>query len=136
MKKSRCIWRSASAALAVCLAPALGVAERVEPHATHEQMTNAGVKVMPRPKAWDDINTPLTAAVTAANPLEVQLCTSYRSPYAYLGMDRYAALEQDYNVKIDVKYVFPIAIRDPSFFAKASDYRYLYDPHDMARIAN
>jgi len=73
--------------------------------------------------------------VTAANPLEVSLCTSYRSPYAYLGMDRYAALEQDYNVKVDVKYVFPIAIRDPSFFAKASDYRYLYDPHDMARIA-
>jgi 2-hydroxychromene-2-carboxylate isomerase len=98
-------------------------------------MKNAGVKIMPRPKAWDDIDKPLTAAVTAANPLEVTLCTSYRSPYAYLGMDRYAALEQDYNVKVDVKYVFPIAIRDPSFFAKASDYRYLYDPHDMGRIA-
>ena len=66
--------------------------DHVVPPAGHEKkMVNAGIKVMPRPKAWDDINTPLTASVTAANPLEVTICTSYRSPFAYLGMDRYAA---------------------------------------------
>jgi 2-hydroxychromene-2-carboxylate isomerase len=96
---------------------------------------NANVKVMPRPKAWDDIDKPLTAPVTAKDPLEVHLCTSFRSPYAYVGMDRYAALEQDYNVTIIPRYVYPIAIRDPGFFAKAPDYRYLYDPHDMKRSA-
>ena len=96
---------------------------------------NANVKIMPRPKAWDDIDTPLTASVTAKNPLKVDLCTSYRSPYAYVGMDRYAALAQNYNVEITPRYVYPIAIRDPDYFAKASDYRYLYDPHDMQRSA-
>jgi len=128
-------WTAGLAAL-LWLAPLVASAQDAHvPSADHDAMKNAGVKIMPRPKAWDDIDKPLTAAVTAKNPLEVDLCTSYRSPYAYLGMDRYAALEQDYNVKVDVKYVFPIAIRDPNFFAKASDYRYLYDPHDMARIA-
>lgn len=112
--------------LALLLLPSAGFAE---------EMKNADVKVMARPKAWDDIHKPLTASVTATNPLEFDLCTSFRSPYAYLGMDRYAALEQDYNVKVNVRYVFPIAIRDANFFAKAPDYRYLYDPHDMEREA-
>ncbi len=96
---------------------------------------NVDVKIMPRPKAWDDIKKPLTAPVTAKNPLDVYLATSFRSPYAYLGMDRYAALAENYNLKIHVRYIFPIAIREPSFFAKAPDYRYLYDPHDMQREA-
>lgn len=135
MKNSHGIRCAAVLAVLLWLVPLFASADTVVPRGDHEAMKNAGVKVMARPKAWDDIDKPLTAAVTAANPLEMQLCTSYRSPYAYLGMDRYAALEMDYNVKVDVKYVFPIAIRDPSFFAKASDYRYLYDPHDMARIA-
>lgn len=128
-------WTAVLAVL-LWLVPLVASAQEAHvPPADHDAMQNAGVEIMPRPKAWDDINKPLTAAVTAKNPLEVQLCTSYRSPFAYLGMDRYAALEQDYNTKVNVKYVFPIAIRDPSFFAKASDYRYLYDPMDMARIA-
>ena len=118
--------RTVVLALAHLLMPAVGAADEIN---------NADVNIMARPKAWDDIHNPLTAAVTAANPLEFDLCTSFRSPYAYLGMDRYAALEQDYNVKVNVRYVFPIAIRDPNFFAKAPDYRYLYDPHDMEREA-
>jgi 2-hydroxychromene-2-carboxylate isomerase len=136
MKNSyRSRWAAGLAGL-ILLVPLVGSAQdHVVPPADEKKMVNAGIKVMPRPKAWDDINKPLTASVTAANPLEVTICTSYRSPFAYLGMDRYAALEQDYNAKVDVKYVFPIAIRDPSFFEKASDYRYLYDPMDMERIA-
>ena len=127
-------WAAGLAGL-ILLVPLVGSAQdHVLPPAGKEKMANAGIKIMARPKAWDDINKPLTAPVTAKNPLEVSLCTSYRSPFAYLGMDRYAALEQDYNLKVDVKYVFPIAIRDPEFFKKASDYRYLYDPMDMERI--
>jgi 2-hydroxychromene-2-carboxylate isomerase len=94
------------------------------------------VNIMPRPKAWDDINNPpLTAAVTALNPLEVYLATSFRSPYAYLAMDRYAELEKKYHVKVHVRYVYPVAIRDPGMFDKATDYRYRYDPMDMEREA-
>jgi len=132
------IHRMRTAALAVPLlfVPLVGYAQdHVLPPADADKMVDAGIKVMARPKAWDDIDKPLTASVTAKNPLAVTLCTSYRSPFAYLGMDRYAALQQDYNAKVSVRYVYPIAIRDPKFFEKASDYRYLYDPHDMERIS-
>jgi 2-hydroxychromene-2-carboxylate isomerase len=136
MKNQKRIQSAVLVAFALLLLPAVGSAQdHVLPPADHSKMKNAGVKIMPRPKAWDDIHKPLTASVTATDPLDVYLCTSYRSPFAYVGMDRYAELENQYNVKIHVRYVYPIAIRDPSFFAKASDYRYLYDPHDMEREA-
>lgn len=121
--------------IASLMLPSLVFADTITPGDVAGDVKNANVKIMPRPKAWDDINKPLTVPVTAKNPLIVHLCTSFRSPYAYVGMDRYAALEQKYNVKIIPRYVYPIAIRDPGFFAKAPDYRYLYDPHDMHRSA-
>lgn len=93
------------------------------------------VKIMARPKAWDDIRKPLTANVDEQNPLQVDLMTSFRSGYCYLAMERYAELQREYNVKINVRFVRPILMRDPSFFYKASDYRYLYDPMDMGRQA-
>jgi 2-hydroxychromene-2-carboxylate isomerase len=123
-------------ALALLLFPAVGSAQdHGVPPADHSAMKNAGVKIMAKPKAWADINTPLTANVSAKDPLDVYLCTSFRSPFAYVGMNRYAELEETYNAKVHVRYVYPIAIRDPGFFAKAADYRYLYDPHDMQRTA-
>jgi 2-hydroxychromene-2-carboxylate isomerase len=122
-------------AVACLVLPGEVSADTISPMNAAAGEKNANVKVMPRPKAWDDIHTPQTASVTAKDPLRVYLCTSYRSPFAYVGMDRYAALQQDYNVKIIPRYVYPIAIRNPGFFAKAADYRYLYDPHDMKRSA-
>ena len=72
MKNSyRSRWAAVLAGLFL-LVPLVGSAQdHVVPPAGHEKMVNAGIKVMPRPKAWDDINTPLTAAVTAKNPLVV-----------------------------------------------------------------
>ena len=119
--------------LSMALIPGFALADIKSADAS--KMENAKVNIMPRPKAWDDINKPLTASVTAKNPLDVYLCTSFRSPFAYVGMDRYAELQEKYNIKVHVRYVYPIAIRDPDFFAKAPDYRYRYDPHDMQREA-
>ena len=48
-----------------------------------------------------------------------------RSPYAYLAMDRYVAMTQDYNLKINLRLIYPVAIRDVQFFLKAPNYRYL-----------
>jgi 2-hydroxychromene-2-carboxylate isomerase len=136
MKNQKRIQSAVLVAFALLLLPAVGSAQdHVLPPADHSKMKNAGVKIMPRPKAWDDIKTPLTANVSAKDPLEVYVCTSFRSPFAYVGMNRYAELEEQYNVKVHVRYVYPIAIRDPGFFAKAADYRYLYDPMDMERTA-
>ncbi len=93
------------------------------------------VNIMPRPAAWDEVRKPLTDNVNEQNPLQVDLMTSFRSGYCYIGMERYAALQRDYNVKGNVRFVRPILMRDPGFFYKQSDYRYLYDPMDMGRQA-
>ena len=93
------------------------------------------VKIMPRPAAWDEVRKPLTANVNEQNPLEVDLMTSFRSGYCYLAMDRYAALQRDYYVKVNVRFIRPVLMRDPEMFLKSTDYRYLYDPMDMGRQA-
>lgn len=93
------------------------------------------VKIMDRPKCWDDIRKPLTANVTESEPLVVDLHTSFRSGYCYLASEMYAKLEEDYNVKVNVKFIRPVLMRDPSMFYKSTDYRYLYDPMDMGRQA-
>ena len=100
-----------------------------------DEQTIQKVNIMPRPKAWDEMRKPLTDPVTEQNPLKADLFTSFRSGYCFLGMERYAALQRDYNVKFNVRLVRPILMRDPEFFLKASDYRYLYDPMDMGRQA-
>jgi len=62
MKNSyRSRWAAGLAGL-LLLVPLVGSAQdHVVPPAGHEKMENAGVNIMPKPKAWDDINKPLTA---------------------------------------------------------------------------
>lgn len=93
------------------------------------------VKIMPRPKAWDEVRKPLTDNVNEQAPLEIDVMTSFRSGYCYLGMERYAALQRDYHVKVNMRFCRPILMRDPAMFLKSTDYRYLYDPMDMGRQA-
>jgi 2-hydroxychromene-2-carboxylate isomerase len=87
------------------------------------------------PAAWAGLDKPLTANVNDSEPLVVDLFSSYRSPYAYFVMDRMAELSMHYNVKVNVRMVYPIAVKNQQFFQDAPAYRYLYDPMDMARVA-
>ena len=43
---------------------------------------------------------------------------SYRSPYSYLILPRMLKLKNEYNLDINFKIVYPIAIRFPEFFEK------------------
>ncbi len=43
---------------------------------------------------------------------------SFRSPYSYLATRRYVALTHEYDLKINLRLVYPLAIRDPNFFEK------------------
>ena len=61
---------------------------------------------------------PNTEPITAENPLEVHVCDSVRSPYSYLVVPRLAYLQSQYNCKVELHVVFPLAIRDPSFFGQ------------------
>ena len=43
---------------------------------------------------------------------------SYRSPYSYLILPRMLKLKNEYNLDINFKIVYPIAIRFPEFFER------------------
>jgi len=63
---------------------------------------------------------------------------SFRSHYCYLGLDRICKLERDYPVRINLRPVYPIAIRMPEFFARqpADPKRWQYIVRDAERIAS
>ena len=86
------------------------------------------------PEAWKDTGNLLTAQVSADNPLVVDHFTSFRSPYAYLALGRMAEVQEAYNVQINVRLVYPIAIKNQQFFQDAPAYRYLHDGLDMERL--
>lgn len=63
---------------------------------------------------------------------------SFRSHYCYLALDRVQAIPSDFNVRINVRPVYPIAIRMPEFFANIpadNPNRWRYIVHDAGRIA-
>ena len=50
--------------------------------------------------------------------LSVDLFWSVRSPYSWLSVDRIMKMSQDYELEVNVRQVYPIAIRNPEFFKK------------------
>jgi 2-hydroxychromene-2-carboxylate isomerase len=70
-------------------------------------------------------------------PLEVDVFWSMRSPYCYISLDRCLEIPEKYNVKLNLRIVYPIAIHDPSFFeaAKMMKYRLPYQNVDLFRTA-
>lgn len=87
------------------------------------------------PEAWKEIDTPLADVVAADKPLVVDHFTSFRSPFAYLAIDRMAEIQKTYNVRINVRVVYPIAIKNQQFFQDAPAYRYTHDWLDSMRLA-
>src|SRR5262249_52491111 len=71
-----------------------------------------------------------------AMTLELQLYWSFRSPYSYLATPRLVALERDHDVRIDVRPVLPLAVREPDFFAKVNPLWPGYLLRDVKRIAD
>jgi 2-hydroxychromene-2-carboxylate isomerase len=74
--------------------------------------------------------------VTEENPLKIDLFYSMRSPYSYLSLFRYAYLHSNYNVDVNVRVIFPIAVRtEPGSGASLSGrwYYYAYSVVDMPR---
>jgi 2-hydroxychromene-2-carboxylate isomerase len=59
---------------------------------------------------------PLTDIVTPENPLQVDVFYSMRSPYSYLVLQRLTWLNSNYNVDVNIKVIFPVAVRTPGMF--------------------
>lgn len=67
--------------------------------------------------------------------LSFDLFWSFRSPYSYLATKRIVALRQEYDVAVNVRPVYPIAVRIPGFFKQVNP---LWPPYlfkDTIRVA-
>ena len=67
--------------------------------------------------------------------LEYDLFWSFRSPYSSLLTQRLVVLERDYDVRCNVRIVYPIAVRQADFFANADPLWFGYFMRDVFRTA-
>ena len=67
--------------------------------------------------------------------LQADIFWSFRSPYSYLATRRYRALAEEYDLTLNLRPVYPLAIRQPDFFERShpSWLRYLFT--DVARLS-
>ena len=67
--------------------------------------------------------------------LTADLFWSFRSPYSYLAIGRYRALAASHDVTINLRPVYPLAIRQPDFFERNHPNWLSYTMRDMIRVA-
>jgi 2-hydroxychromene-2-carboxylate isomerase len=67
--------------------------------------------------------------------LRAELYWSFRSPYSWLAIDRYRAMTETWNLEIDLKPVYPLAIRQPDFFERNHPNWLGYTFRDVVRLA-
>ena len=67
----------------------------------------------------------------------VDVFWSMRSPYCYISLDRVLAIREAYDVQVNFRPIWPIAIKDPDFFKglKYMKYRVPYQDLDTLRSA-
>lgn len=67
--------------------------------------------------------------------LHADLYWSFRSPYSWFAIGRYRAMTQEYDLKIAVRPVYPLAIRQPDFFARSHPNWLGYVARDVMRLS-
>ena len=67
--------------------------------------------------------------------LRADLYFSFRSPYSYLALPRWREIQRDYDLTIDLKPVYPLAIRQPDFFERNHPNWLGYTIRDVMRAA-
>jgi 2-hydroxychromene-2-carboxylate isomerase len=80
----------------------------------HYDSTNYNYK---NEDSLETMPAPLTDIVTSENPLEIDVFYSMRSPYSYLLLQRYTWLNSNFNVDVNLKVIFPVAVRTPGMFS-------------------
>ena len=89
----------------------------------------------PGQPALKPLPKPRTRPVTAEDPINVDVFYSMRSPYSYLSLDRLLYLNSNYNVDMNIRTIFPVAVRMPGKFT-GSWYWYGYLMIDTERVAD
>lgn len=67
--------------------------------------------------------------------LAVDLFWSFRSPYSYLALPRTGALVEAFDVEVHLRAVYPLAVRDATFFQRTPPQFARYVKLDSRRIA-
>jgi 2-hydroxychromene-2-carboxylate isomerase len=67
--------------------------------------------------------------------LSVDLYYSFRSPYSYLALPKTMKLVADYDAAVNLRPVYPLAVRDPSFFKRTNPMFARYVALDSWRVA-
>ena len=65
----------------------------------------------------------------------IDLFWSFRSPYCYLALDRLLTLNRNLGVEINVRPIYPIAVRRPDFFKTTNPLYRPYHTLDSHRVA-
>src|SRR6202161_4419235 len=68
--------------------------------------------------------------------LSVDLFFSFRSPYSYLALTRTRKMVADYDVAVNLRPVYPLAVRVPGFFKRANPQFARYVVLDSRRVAS
>lgn len=68
--------------------------------------------------------------------LNADLFWSFRSPYSYLATRRYRALRDDFELQINLRPVYPLALREPDFFEHKHSNWLRYTVTDVTRLAD
>ena len=67
--------------------------------------------------------------------LSVDLFYSYRSPYSYLALPKTLQLVADYDLIVNLRPVYPLAVRQPDFFKRTNPKFLRYVALDARRVA-
>jgi 2-hydroxychromene-2-carboxylate isomerase len=67
--------------------------------------------------------------------LSVDVFWSFRSPYSYLVTSRLVGLARDYDIVVDLRFVYPLAIRQADFFDRVNPLWPAYLMRDTQRVA-
>ena len=69
-------------------------------------------------------------------PIKIEFYWSFRSPYCYLAMARARALAAGREVTVEMRPVYPLAVRYPEVFVTAPPQRLTYPRLDRKRVAD
>jgi 2-hydroxychromene-2-carboxylate isomerase len=67
--------------------------------------------------------------------LSIDLFWSFRSPYSYLATPRLVTMQRDYDLNINVRPVYPLAVRSGEFFGQVNPMWIPYLMRDTYRIS-
>lgn len=70
-----------------------------------------------------------------SDPLEIDVFWSFRSPWSYLATPRLRQWQDEYNLEVNFRPVYPIAIRTPEFFQSVQPQWFSYFMTDVFRVA-